>query len=59
LEVVFADDVGFVVVLLVALAEAFTVGVGVAFFVAATAELPDTAIASTRKRVNFFNRAPT
>ncbi|MEN9906007.1 MAG: hypothetical protein RL475_205, partial [Actinomycetota bacterium] len=35
------------------------VGVGVGFFVAAVAELPDIASAMTRKSESFLNRAPT
>ena len=52
---------GFTVVFAVVLDVAFTVGVGVGvgFFVAADAELPDTAIASTRKSESLLNRAPT
>ena len=52
---------GFAVVFAVVLDVAFTVGVGVGvgFFVAADAELPDTAIASTRKSESLLNRAPT
>jgi hypothetical protein len=47
--------VGFVVGLTVV----FAVGAGVAFFVAATAELPESASASARTRESFLNRAPT
>jgi hypothetical protein len=37
----------------------FAVGVGVGFFVAATAELPDITNVSARKIESFLNRAPT
>jgi len=37
----------------------FVVGVGVGLFVAASALLPDIAIAHIRKSAPFFNRAPT
>jgi hypothetical protein len=45
--------------LAVAFTVALTVGVGLAFFVAATAELPDNAMAIARKSESFLNRAPT
>jgi hypothetical protein len=55
--------VGFAVDLVVGFAVAlevtFAVGFGAGFFVAAEAELPDTAKASARKRESFLNRAPT
>jgi len=46
------------VALTVVLAVAFTVGVGVGFFVAAVAELADNAIAIASKMESFLNRAP-
>jgi hypothetical protein len=46
--------VGFVVGLTVV----FAVGAGVAFFVAATAELVESASASARMNESFLNRAP-
>ena len=55
--------VGLTVVFAVGLADAFivafTVGVGVGFFVAANAELPDITKVSARKIESFLNRAPT
>ena len=57
LDVAFA--VAFAVAFTVAFTVVFTVGVGEGFFVAASAELPDTAIASARKSESFLNRAPT
>ena len=51
-------DVAFAVALTVAFTVVFTVDVGEGFFVAASAELPDTAIASARKSESFLNRAP-
>ena len=47
--------VGFAVVFAVA----FEVGDGVGLFVAASAVLPEIAIANNRKIATFFNRAPT
>jgi len=43
----------------VAFAVAFEVGDGVGLFVAASAVLPEIAIANKRKIATFFNRAPT
>jgi len=54
-----AFTVGLAVAFTVAFVVAFTVGEGVGFLVAATAELPDTAMAMTRKSESFLNRAPT
>ena len=53
--------VALAVALAVALTETFAVAfaVGVGFFVAACAALPDIASANTRKSATFLNRAPT
>jgi len=55
LPVLVAFAVGFAVALTVV----FAVGAGVALFVAATAELPERAIAIARMSESFFIRDPT
>lgn len=51
--------VGLAVAFTVGVGVALTVGVGVALLVAATAELPERAIAIARMIESFFIRAPT